>query len=98
MKKNSRKTLFSCSRLKEVELTMKRTLPRRLRVARVKKGWRVIDVAAASGLKENTVASYEQGIRTPGIVALVRLCKVLNVSVEWMIGDSESDLRFQVIQ
>lgn len=38
------------------------------------------------GVSRSTVANWECGIREPNISMLIKLSKVLNTSVDWLIG------------
>jgi len=57
-------------------------LVKRLRRAR---GWRLADLAAATGLHFGTVVAIERGQRTPNLRSLIRICVSLRRSMEHVV-------------
>lgn len=51
-------------------------------------GMRQIDVARHLGVNANTIQGYLKGRTTPGVENLVKLGRVLRVSVSFLVGDT----------
>ena len=61
----------------------------RLRELRLEKGLRLKDVAEAMGVTLRTISNYEAGIREPSLDMLIKLCKFLEVSSDYLMGLSD---------
>lgn len=66
------------------------TLGERLKQERLAKGYTQKQIADAIGVTYNAVCNYEAGSREPSVDLLVKLCKVLDVSADYLIGVSDS--------
>jgi XRE family aerobic/anaerobic benzoate catabolism transcriptional regulator len=64
-------------------------LGKRIRVIRKAKGWRLIDLAQHSGIKEVHLSYVERGLREVGFNALVAIAKGLDVKLSDLILDVE---------
>ena len=63
---------------------------RKLKEARERLGMTQVEVAKRAGLSRQTYGNYESGKREPDIETLLRLSKVLGVTVDWLIqGDAD---------
>ena len=60
-----------------------------LRAARLAKGLKQKDVAAATGIKPSEYSHYENLIREPRLDALVRFSDFLGVSIDYLIRGEE---------
>ena len=59
---------------------------KRLRYIRQKRNLTVPQIAEALHVTRNTVYKWEQGKAMPSILTLFQLAKILNVSVDWLVG------------
>lgn len=59
---------------------------KRLRYIRQKRNLKVAQIAEALHVTRNTAYKWEQGKALPSIETLFGLAKVLNVSVDWLLG------------
>jgi transcriptional regulator with XRE-family HTH domain len=64
-------------------------LGKRIRELRKAKGWRLIDLAQHSGVKEVHLSYVERGLREVGFYTLVAIAKGLNVKLSDLIRDVE---------
>ena len=58
----------------------------RLRQARIEKGLTQKQVADKVGVVVSAITNYETGFREPSIETLKKLCVLLNVSADYLIG------------
>lgn len=65
-----------------------RIFPRRLRRAREEKGWSQADLAARAGLQQSALSHYENATRRPSFANLRRLARALDVSTDYLVGQS----------
>jgi transcriptional regulator with XRE-family HTH domain len=68
------------------ESLLQATFARNLRAARKRKGMTQAQVAAAIGVSKNIYGHYENTRRWPRIETLQQICKVLDVSVDTLLG------------
>ncbi|SEO80906.1 Helix-turn-helix [Amphibacillus marinus] len=61
----------------------------RLRKCREEIGLKQNSVAEKIGVKNNTLSSYEKGIRQPDYETLNKLAKLYNVSIDYLINGSQ---------
>ena len=64
-------------------------LGKRIRTIRKAKGWRLIDLAQHSGIKEVHLSYVERGMREVGFNALVAIAAGLGVRLSDLIRDVE---------
>lgn len=64
-------------------------LGKKIRELRKARGWRLIDLAQHSGIKEVHLSYVERGLREVGFNALVAIAKGLNVKLSDIIRDIE---------
>ena len=62
------------------------TFSERLREQRTEKQLKQKDVAEALGLSVTCYAGYEQGYREPDFATLIKICRYLSVSADYLLG------------
>ena len=62
----------------------------RIRALRKAKGWRLIDLAQHSGIREVHLSYVERGTREVGLNTLVAIAQGLDVSLAELLKDIES--------
>lgn len=58
----------------------------RIRGRRERRGLRQADLATAIGVSPQAVSKWKRGENAPDISILVALCRLLDISVEWLLG------------
>jgi len=58
---------------------------------RNRKGLKQSDVAEIAGKKNNTIASWEQGLSLPDLQTLYRLSRYYGKSLEWFYENTERE-------
>ena len=61
----------------------------RLKKLRKDTGLTQVDVASKLGISQQAYASWERGVKKPTQDNLVKIAQVLNVSVDYLVGNSE---------
>ena len=61
----------------------------RLKDLRKQAGLTQVDVAEKLGISQPAYASWERGVKKPTQENLVKIAQVLNVSVDYLVGNSE---------
>lgn len=61
----------------------------RLKKLRKDSGFTQVDVAEKLGISQPAYASWERGIKKPTQENLVKIAQVLNVSVDYLVGNSQ---------
>ena len=61
----------------------------RLKDLRKQTGLTQVDVAEKLGISQPAYASWERGVKKPTQENLVKIAKILNVSVDYLVGNSE---------
>lgn len=64
----------------------------RIRSLREDRDLRQIDVAQATGIDQKTLSNYETGKTNPDSYALTRLADFFGVSIDYLVGRTESPL------
>lgn len=59
---------------------------KRLKYIRQKRNLKVQQIAEALHVTRNTVYKWEQGKALPSLPTVFELAKILNVSVDWLLG------------
>lgn len=62
----------------------------RLKDVRVEKGCTPKELAMAADITLRAVYNYEAGIREPSFDILIKICKYLDVSADYLIGLTDS--------
>ncbi|WP_455441249.1 helix-turn-helix domain-containing protein [Streptococcus parasanguinis] len=62
----------------------------RLKKLRKDAGLTQVDVAEKLGISQPAYASWERGIKKPTQENLVKIAQILNVSVDYLVGNSEN--------
>lgn len=62
---------------------------RRVRELRKSRGWTLAQLAEKLGIHGSIVGNYERGLHYPPIPTLVKLARVLDVSVDRLVDDAE---------
>ena len=61
----------------------------RLKSLRKQAGLTQVDVAEELGISQPAYASWERGVKKPTQENLVKIAQILNVSVDYLVGNSE---------
>ncbi|WP_302546305.1 helix-turn-helix domain-containing protein [Streptococcus vestibularis] len=64
----------------------------RLKDLRKQTGLTQVDVAEKLGISQPAYASWERGVKKPTQDNLVKIAQILNVSVDYLVGNSEENL------
>ena len=64
----------------------------RLKDLREDRDMRQSDLAAATGIDQRTISNYETGKTAPDAYALIRLADFFDVSIDYLVGRTASDL------
>jgi transcriptional regulator with XRE-family HTH domain len=73
-------------------VTTVKTQGQRIRVARKAKGLTQVELASLAGTTQQAIAGYETGRRghgNPNLGVLVKIAKVLSVSIDWLLTGRE---------
>ncbi|MDO6230880.1 helix-turn-helix transcriptional regulator [Streptococcus parasanguinis] len=70
----------------------------RLKKLRKDTGLTQVDVASKLGISQQAYASWERGIKKPTQENLVKLSKILNVSVDYLLGNTENKQTSDVLE
>jgi transcriptional regulator with XRE-family HTH domain len=62
----------------------------RLKIARIAKGLTQQVVADHLGIKKEAFQHYEYGKRKPPYENIIKLCRLLDVSADWLLGLSDA--------
>lgn len=62
----------------------------RLKELRLEHGYSQAEVSKALGLTRNAFTNYELGIREPSLTTLIAICKLFNVSSDYLLGLSDN--------
>ena len=65
----------------------------RIRDLREDRDLHQIDVAKATGIDQKTLSNYETGKTNPDSYAIVRLAEFFDVTTDYLLGYSDSNLR-----
>ena len=68
---------------------LKMEFSERLKNLRKKVGLTQVDVAGKLGISQQAYASWERGVKKPTQENLVKIAQILNVSVDYLVGNSE---------
>jgi len=72
-------------------MTLLEGIGRRIRKRREELGLKQADISSALQISAQAVSKWERGENAPDITILAQLCKVLGVSVDWLLGLHEED-------
>lgn len=64
----------------------------RLKKLRKDSGLTQVDVASKLGISQQAYASWERGVKKPTQDNLVKIAQILNVSVDYLVGNSQETL------
>lgn len=64
-----------------------------LRKIRTKHGLRQLDVAAVLNVSPGAIANYEQGVRTPNLLTLIKLVDFFHISLDYLAGRNKGSLQ-----
>lgn len=62
----------------------------RLKTLRKEAGLTQVDVASKLGISQPAYASWERGVKKPTQENLVKIAQILSVSVDYLVGNSDS--------
>lgn len=68
----------------------------RIRELRKKNNMSQSELAALVGVSTSTIGMYEQIRREPDMTMLIKISQVLNVSVDYLIGESDISTKFDI--
>lgn len=63
----------------------------RLRELRKKENFTQVEVAEKLGISQPAYASWERGVKKPTQGNLVKIAQVLNVSIDYLVGNSDEE-------
>ncbi|MBQ7828373.1 MAG: helix-turn-helix transcriptional regulator [Clostridia bacterium] len=69
---------------------MKSILSKRLKECRKEKGYTQIQVATYCDITEKTYQNYELMTREPKIEILIRIADLYGVSIDWLVGRTDT--------
>lgn len=64
----------------------------RLKTLRKEAGLTQVDVAEKLGISQPAYASWERGVKKPTQENLVKIAQIFNVSIDYLVGNSEEKL------
>lgn len=70
----------------------------RLKDLRKQAGLTQVDVAEKLGISQPAYASWERGVKKPTQENLVKIAQILNVSVDYLVGNSEEAVELDNIE
>lgn len=62
----------------------------RLQAARKNAGLTQAELASILRMAKGTISAYEQGHKTPSITVLVKICEILKISSDYLLGISDN--------
>ena len=65
----------------------------RLKTLRKEAGLTQVDVAEKLGISQPAYASWERGVKKPTQDNLVKIAQILNVSIDYLVGNSDKDVK-----
>ena len=65
--------------------------PQRLREVRVLRGTKLKEAAACLDIQVRSYQAYERGEREPGVQALIVLADFFDVSLDYLLGRTDTD-------
>lgn len=68
------------------------TFNERIKMLREDKGFTQQHLSEVLNVSSSAVSHYENGIREPTIETLIRMADVLNVSVDYLVGNTDANL------
>ena len=63
----------------------------RIKLSREKKGWSQAELARNAEITPAAVSQFEKGSRKPNMPILRKLGKVLDVSIDYLVGESDKE-------
>lgn len=63
----------------------------RIKLARDKKGWSQAELARNAEITPAAVNQFEKGSRKPNMPILLKLAKALDVSIDYLVGESDEE-------
>jgi len=76
--------------MKDKESTLSKDFPRKLKELRTKKGWSQGQLGQKIGADLQRISKYERGVMWPTMELMVRLAKVFDVSVDYLIREEKN--------
>lgn len=64
-----------------------------LQKAREAKGWTQVKLATELEISQQSITFYESGTRVPSLEVAFKLAKILGVSIEYLIGEDEEEVK-----
>lgn len=75
--------------MKDNESVLSKDFPEKLRILRKNKGWSQGQLGQKIGADLQRVSKYERGVMLPTMELMVRIAKVFDVSVDFLIRDDK---------
>ncbi len=72
---------------------IRRAFGTRLRSLRLARGWRPKDVAEKLGIRYHRYIKYEEGLREPPFWLLIRMARLYNVTIDFLLAGPEGERR-----
>lgn len=63
---------------------------RNLQTAREAKGWTQVKLAMTTGISQQSITFYETGTRVPSLEVAQKLAKVLDTTIDYLIGNDDA--------
>jgi len=76
--------------MKDKESTLSKDFPKKLKELRTKKGWSQGQLGKRIGADLQRISKYERGVMWPTMELMVRLAKVFDVSVDYLIREEKN--------
>ena len=61
----------------------------KIKTARKKKDYTLKDLEKITGINNGVLSTYENGVM-PGAAAIIKICKALDISADWLLLDKEN--------
>lgn len=76
--------------MKDKESMLSKQFPKRLRELRTKRGWSQGQLGKMIGADLQRISKYERGVMWPTMELMVRLAKVFDVSVDYLVREEKN--------
>lgn len=73
----------------KADTNLKKRIGARFKTARAFRGYKQTDLAEALGVHSITVSKWERGVQTPDADTVRRMCDLLDVSADFLLGLSD---------
>ena len=87
--KKSNGELIKFDSLKLSDDALRKDFGARIRIMRKSLGSTQADLAKKIGVTKQSITAYELGLREPSFRNLIGLSRALNVTIDWLLGESQ---------